>query len=142
MIKKLKTPQAMFVLLAIFILVIGAYKKGTQLDLNYFLNFLYIDVWSVAIVSSVFFILMSVNYASLSIVGKKPHKMMTIAHIGLQIIALLPLVYFMMTAKKEAQPEKLAFSNTVLLISFVVFVVSVILHLINFFFSMIKRNNS
>ena len=135
----LKTPQAFFILLAILIMAVGIYKDGAQLDLNYFLAFLLVDVWSVALVSALFFVLISVNYASLSLTEKKAKKSLTIVHIVLQIIALIPLVYFMLTADEKASGESVAYSNIVLLISFFIFLVSVIVHLINFFYSLLKK---
>lgn len=135
----LKTPQAFFILLAILIMVVGIVKDGAQLDLNYFLAFLLVDVWSVALVSALFFALISVNYASLSLTGKRPKKSLTITHIVLQVVALIPLVYYMFTAGPKTTGESVAYSNMVLLISFFVFLVSVVVHLINFFYSLLKK---
>ena len=138
----LKTPQAFFITLAILIMIVGFLKSDSNLDLNYFLAFLLVDVWSVSLVSALFFILISVNYASLSLIGKKTKKPLTIIHIVLQVIALIPLLYFMIKATPESQPETVVQSNVILLISFVVFVISVIIHLINFFYSLLNKNNS
>lgn len=140
--KYLKTPQVFFISLAVFISIIGFYKKGTNLDLNYFLAFLLVDVWSVAMVSAVFFLLISMNYASLSLVKRKPKKIFSRAHIILQVIALIPLVYLMLKATEKSQPEFVAASNIVLIASFIVFLLSVILHLIGFFMAILSKNKS
>lgn len=140
--KVFTTPQGFFLLLAVLILIVGFSKDGSKLDLNYFLSFLLVDVWSVAMVSSLFFVLISINYASLSLIGKKAKTGLTIAHIVLQIIALVPLIYFMVNATAGAQPEKVMNTNIILLISFVVFMISIIIHLINFFYSLLRKNNS
>ena len=135
-------PQTFFILLAIVCVIVGFFKEGTVLDFNYLLAFLLIDVWSVAFISAIFFLLISVNYASLYFVGKKPKTSLTAIHIVLQLIAFLPLLYYMVTANSETSTESSSFSNIVLLISFLIFFISVIVHLINFFYSLLLKNNS
>ena len=140
--KLLKKPQSVFIILAVFMMVLGYYKQGAQLDFSYFLSFLLVDVWSVALISAVFFILISINYASLSLAGKKPSRFLTITHVLLQVFALIPLVYYMIKSIPNQQTENLGQSNIILLFSFIVFIISVLLHLINFFYSLTKQNNS
>ncbi len=140
--KLLKKPQSLFIILAVFMMILGYYKQGTQLDFSYFLSFLLVDVWSVALISAVFFILISINYASLSLAGKKPLRFLTIAHVLLQIFALISLVYYMIKAIPNQQTENLGQSNIILLFSFIIFIISVLIHLINFFYSLTKQNNS
>ena len=109
--KVFTTPQGFFLLLAVLILIVGFSKDGSKLDLNYFLSFLLVDVWSVAMVSSLFFVLISINYASLSLIGKKAITGLTIAHIVLQIIALVPLIYFMVNATAGALNHAVSYAD-------------------------------
>ena len=138
--KVLRSPQIFFILLAILITIIGFFKRGTQLDFNYFLSFLLIDVWSIAIVSALFFILISINFSSLKLMSKTPKKSLTSIQVVLQIIALLPLIYYMTVATEGQESQSVALSNIILLFSFVIFILSVIIHLLNFFISLFKEN--
>lgn len=140
--KLIKTPQTFFIFLAILMIITGVSKEGSKLDFNYFLAFLLIDVWSVSLVSAVFFVLISFNYVSLYFTNKKPNNILTYLHISLQILALLPLLYYMWTSSPKNLSQNVSSSNITLLISFFIFLLSVTIHLINFFYSLFKKNNS
>ena len=137
--KFLKTPQSFFFLLSIFTLIVGFIKKGNFIDLNYFMTFLKIDVWSLSVVSSVFYLLIGINYFSLILSGKKPRKILTIIHIVLQIVSIIPFFYIMITTNSSLSPESVTFNNIILAVSFVVFILSLVIHLINFFASIFKQ---
>lgn len=137
--KFLKTPQAFFIFLSIITLIIGFIKKGNFIDLNYFMTFLKIDVWSLSVVSSVFYLLIGINYFSLILSGKKPRKILTIIHIVLQIVSIIPFFYIMITTNSSLSPESVTLNNIILAVSFVVFILSLVIHLINFFASIFKQ---
>lgn len=137
--KFLKTPQSFFISLSIITLIIGFIKKGSLIDLNYLANYLLIDVWSLCVISVILFILVSVNYASISFVGKKPRKILTIIHIALQLISIIPYYYIILTVDINTDSGDGITKNIILLLSFVVFILSLVIHLINFFASIFKQ---
>ena len=137
--KVFKNTSGFFISLSIITLILGFIKKGSLIDLSYFMTFLKVDVWSLAVVSSIFVLLVGVNYASLSFIGKETKKILTITHIILQIISIIPFYYIILTTNLSLEPELNTIYNIVLLFSFVVFILSLVIHLINFFASIFKQ---
>ncbi len=139
MLKRIITkPHLFFFGLAVSFIVLGIINRDTSFDLNigdtYFVST--IDFWFYF--SAIFFTLIGLNYFSLVWAEKPPKKWLTITHIIFQILSLL----FLMTkhhwnwfgSQNQRELDLLnKNSETVFIISIVLFIASIFIHLLNFF---------
>jgi len=141
--KKIITkPQAFFLPLALLTLIVGLLNRDNYLLISSFYgSYMDVSVWSVSVSASIFFILISVNYFSLTLTGKSPKKVLTILHILFQVIALIPLFYFSITADLERTDDQIVQMNSILLFAFFVFLFASLLHIINFILSLISKKD-
>jgi hypothetical protein len=89
---------------------------------------------------------MGINYLSLYWVKKHPNNWLTSAHIILQIISLIPYLVSIFNLDEGGNliATNLPFQenlNTILLISFFIFLASILVHLINFFSSLLLKGD-
>lgn len=103
-----------------------------------------VDFW--CYVSAVYFALIGLNYFSLNWAQKKPNKWLTILHIILQIISSLPFLWTIFKLDKngnllEGDFFALVKLESVLMISFILFLLSIFTHLINFFTSLFFKGD-
>ena len=134
-------PQILFFFLAILLLVSGILSKGQNIDFALYGGVLKLSTWSVSLFSCVFFILIAINYTSLTLTGKHPKKGLTVTHIALQILSLIPLLYFIFTAHSQRTYEQVSQMNIILLLSFVLFIFASVIHLINFVASLLSKKD-
>jgi hypothetical protein len=134
-----------FGLIPIFI-VIGLIKGSTPIDFNvsYIYYLLNVDFW--CYVSSVFFALIGLNYLALDWAKKPPKKWLTLIHIILQIVSLLPYLFTIFNLDSDGNLDSTRFLGianleSVLSISFLIFIVSVFVHLVNFFTSLFLKTD-
>ena len=139
--KIITKPQYFFTLLAITMIVIGLFYKENAIELAISGGIIDLNIWSLSLISSLFFILIAVNYASLTITQKKAKKGLTITHILIQIIALIPLLYFIFNSKSLKTYEEVSGMNVILLLAFVMFLLATIIHLINFITSLVAHKD-
>ena len=137
--KILSKPQFFFFLLAVLFIIIGLIKKSSAIDVAIFGALVDLSVWSTCLFSALFFVLIGVNYASLTITEKHPKKGLTITHIILQVLALLPFTYVILSAGSSRSYEQVSQMNLILIFAFVIFILATIIHLINFVASILKR---
>ena len=125
-----------FGLVPIFI-ILGFVKKDAIIDIN--VSYIYFEllISTLCYLSAIFFFLIGLNYFSVILSGKKLKTRLTITHILLQIIALIPFLYLIITinekgnisSNSESIIEKFAFF---LFIGLFFFLLSILIHLINF----------
>ena len=139
--KLIYKPQLFFLLLAIFILIIGLFFKENAIDIAIYSTLTDLSVWSICLFSMLFFILIAINYTSLSITLKTPKRGLTIAHIVLQILALIPLLYFIFSSGESRSYEQVSQMNIILILSFFIFIIATTIHLINFIISLIAKKD-
>lgn len=147
MLKKIiQKPHLFFFGLIPIYIIIGFIKRNTPIDLNisYIYYLINVDFW--CYVSAVYFALIGLNYFSLNWAQKYPKKWLTITHILLQIISSLPYLYciFKLDQSGDLREGKfLWFINleSILFFSFILFLLSIFIHLINFFTSLFFKRD-
>jgi hypothetical protein len=134
-----------FGLIPIFILI-GFIKRDVPIDINisYIYYLINIDFW--CYVSAVFFGLIGINYFSLHWAKKYPNKWLTILHILLQIISVLPYLYAIFKLDENGTLKSNTFLGLVdleniLILSFFLYLASIFIHLINFFSSLLLKRD-
>lgn len=134
-----------FALIPIYILL-GIIKRNTPIDISvsYIYYLINVDFW--CYISAVYFALIGINYFSLNWAKKKPNKWLTIIHILLQIISSLPYLYtiFKLDTNGDLKEGKFLWFidlESILVFSFSLFLLSVLIHLINFFTSLFLRRD-
>lgn len=137
--KMIRKPQYFFILLSVIVLICGFVNKGKGITINFDGVFMDLDVWSAAIFSSLFLVMISVNYLSLSFTKKAPKAGLTITHIILQVIALIPFVFYFFTADEKRTLDEIMYMNAVIIAAFALFLVASLVHLINFLASLLFK---
>ncbi|NVJ88862.1 MAG: hypothetical protein HWD82_05425 [Flavobacteriaceae bacterium] len=134
-----------FGLIPIFI-IIGLFYKDVPLNVN--ISFIYyllnVDFW--CYITAAYFGLIGINYLSLNMVKKYPKKGLTITHIILQILCLLPYLFAIFQLDEAGNLSNNSFTNNpnfsgILLIAFFLFIISIIVHLISFFTSLMLKTD-
>lgn len=127
-------------------LILGFLNKNVPIDMNisYIYYLINVDLW--CYVTAVYFGLIGINYLSLSLIKKNPKRGLTTAHIILQILCVLPYWYAVFKLDEEGVLENESFFNSVdlkllLIIGFLLFILSGIVHLINFFSSLVSKTD-
>ncbi|WP_334058355.1 hypothetical protein [Polaribacter sp. P097] len=143
--KFITKPHLFFFYLIPVFLILGFVKRNVPIDvsISYIYYLINVDFW--CYVSAVYFGLIGLNYLALNWANKSPQNILTILHILLQIIALLPYLYaiFNLDETGNLQTETLlGFDlNSLFLISFFLFLVSIFIHLINFLASLFLKRD-
>lgn len=137
--KMIQKPQYFFLLLAVLLLVSGLINKGEVILISFESYYLNLDVWAAGLFSSIFFLLIAVNYASLTLTKKRPKKGLTIGHIVLQVIAIIPFLYYFFTADVKRSYDEIEFMNAIIVLSFVLFLLASFIHIINFMMSLLLK---
>lgn len=144
--KIINKPYLFFFGLIPVFLILGFLKRNIPIDIN--ISFIYylinVDFW--CYVSAIYFGLIGVNYLSLKLVKKKPKKVLTILHISLQTLCLIPYLYavFKLDENGILQNDKFFYNvepTYIFLVAFFLFIISVIIHLINFFSSLLLKRD-
>ncbi|PWG04783.1 hypothetical protein DIS07_09925 [Polaribacter aquimarinus] len=110
---------------------------------NINVDYIYFDlnVSLVCNITAVFFLLIGFNYYSLIWVQKTPKKTLTIIHIVLQLLTLIPFITLVFSIdSKDSSSLQFLNNNFILIISFLIFIVSIFVHLINFFSSLFSKS--
>lgn len=139
--KFIDRPQLFFFFLALLVLVIGFLNKDSAIKLALYGTFINLKSWSVCLFSSVFFVLIAVNYASLTITNKTPKRYLTVIHIVLQLLALAPLLYFILSSESTKTYNEVSRMNIILILAFALFIIATIIHLVNFVASLLAKKD-
>ena len=139
--KVITKPQFIFLLLAIISLIIGFIYKNGEFVISIESTYIIVESWSISMFTSIFLVLIAVNYTSLSFINKPHKRVLTIIHIVLQITALIPLWYMISISNIKKSYEDEIIINVVLVISFGVFLFATLIHLIIFFISLISKKD-
>ena len=136
-----RKPQFFFVVLALITFIFGLLNKSGTIPIAMYNSSIDVKVWSLSLISAAFFILIAVNYSSLSIT-KKPHKkVLTFLHIIFQIISIVPVFYLMIQSNIPKTYDGITTMNAILMIAFVLFLLATLIHLINFVLSLIAKKD-
>jgi len=142
--KIISKPHLFFFGLIPVFLIIGFIKRDIPIDINisYIYYLINVDFW--CYVSAVYFGLIGINYLSLNLIKKHPKKGLTITHLILQILCLIPYLYVVLKLDENGYLSNNNFLNTleinnVFVIAFLLFIISIVIHLINFFSSLLLK---
>ena len=142
----IKKPHLFFFSLIPLFIILGIVKRNIPIDIriSYIHYLINIDFW--CYITAVYFGLMGINYFSLQWVKKTLNKWLTLTHIVLQTICIIPylIAIFNLDETGNLTYQNIPFQKQfgfVLLISFVLFLVSVLLHLINFFSALLLKKD-
>ena len=144
--KIINKPHLFFFSLVPLFVILGIIKGNTPIDLNisYIYYLINVDFW--CYISAVFLGLIGLNYLSLYWVKKPINKVLTIIHIVLQIICLIPYFYAILSLNEEGNlptDSSMEIHNlkNFLAVAFLLFLVSLLIHLINFFTSLFLKRD-
>nr|WP_298993404.1 hypothetical protein [uncultured Polaribacter sp.] len=144
--KIIRKPHLFFFGLIPIFLIIGFINRNIPIDIN--ISFIYylinVDFW--CYVSAVYFGLIGINYLSLNIIKKEPKKGLTITHLVLQVLCLLPYLYAVLNLDENGNLPNSSFFNSVefnyiFIGGFLLFITSIFVHLINFFSSLLLKRD-
>lgn len=137
--KIINRPQVLFVSLAVIMLISSLINKGSSIQVAMYSTYVDLDIWITGVFSAVFFILIAVNYTSLTITRKKPRVSLTVTHIVLQLMAIFPLLYFFFTADRVRSFDQISQMNLILIFAFALFIIATVVHLINFVVGLLSK---
>lgn len=137
--KIIQKPHLFFLGIIPLIFIFGLINKDQSLNLEYFGGVFSVSFWAITLFSCVFFLLISFNYLTLFWMGKKPKKILSLLHIAFQTLAFA-CFYFYKVKFYGVQNEQFNQINVVLIISLLLFVLATMIHLINFFSSLISKS--
>ena len=134
-----------FSLIPIFILI-GFLSGNDSFDINIHDTYFVFEYKSIYFLFSVFFGLIGLNYFSLYWGNKSIKKGLTITHLVFQILSLILFFthsFWMFTEENpipNGQELILDYSILIIIISFFIFLIGTIIHLISFFYSLISKS--
>lgn len=132
----IKKPYFFFFSLIPFFIAIGIFYYDAIIDLSISNEFFAIKVNHWCIFSSIFVGLIGLNYVTLQWIRKQPRKDLTLLHITLQVSATILFLIFLLNLNnnflERFVPLHLDY-HKILSNSFLLFFVSVVIHMINFF---------
>ena len=145
MVNKIITkPHIFFFGLVPIFIILAFLSKDKTLDINIYDIYFVITNYHFFLFSAIFFAMLGINYFSLYWAEKTPKKWLTIGHISLQIISFL----FLLTRNNWNWINSKSYSeigiindnsNLIIFIAFLIFLLSVFIHLINFFTSLFLK---
>lgn len=138
-------PYLFFICLALMSVIFSFTITDTTFNLYLGVLTFQISYARFCTISAVFFLLMSLNYFLLLWSDKSPKKWLTILHISLQIFALILFGFVgyqdFSSTKNNLTIATINNTNALILLSFLIFLVSVFVHLINFFGSLLLKED-
>ena len=132
-----------FGLVPIFIII--AFLSGDKvIDINIYNTYFVMEKYHLYLFSATFFAMIGINYFSLFWAEKPPKKWLTIIHLILQTIALTLLLTsnnwnWLLGNNNSTLLDNIANSSTIIIFSFLIFLLSIFVHLINFFTSLFLK---
>lgn len=137
--KVIHKPHLFFLWLVPIILLAGYLNRDNTILFNVHDIYLLIDVWHMSLLSSIFFGLVCINYYLLASNQKRLNTTLTKIHLSLQVIVLIPLLFYFFTPEADRSIEGSIDMNMILGLSFFIFLLATILHFINFFISLLRK---
>ncbi len=142
--KIIAKPHLFFFGLCISFTILGIINKGAFLDINIGDTFYVVGLHFWFYISAIFFALIGLNYFSLHWAEKTPNMWLTLSHLLLQSISLLLLLtkhHWNWVGNNYPKELNLVNNNseTVLGIAIILFIISILVHLIIFFTSLFLK---
>lgn len=137
--KIIDRPHLLFLALVPIVFISGLLNRESTIDVNIYATYIVMDIWSLSVFSTVFLFLIFINYYALHAIKKPAKRILTVLHIVLQVIALIPLFYVFFTADTKRNFTQTIDMNAILILGFMIFIVASFVHLVNFFVSLISK---
>ena len=137
--KLISKPHLFFLGIIPIIFIFGYFNKDQSINLEYLGGTFSIGFWSVCLFSCAFFLLISFNYIALAWTNKRPNKILTMLHIFTQTLSFCFFYYYKIMFH-NAVDEPYNQINTFLISSFLLFFLASVLHLVNFFTTLISKS--
>lgn len=135
-------PHIFFFVFAFLMVLLGLFSDHKDANFNIHDTYFVFNVSFVFYVSAALFVLMGLNYWALQWAEKPAKKLLTILHIILQIIALVPLIYGLLFIDYEKYEGNLLYITISITVGFVLFIISLFIHFINFFISLFSKTDT
>lgn len=137
--KVIHRPHLFFLWLIPIILLAGLINRENSILFNLHDIYLLMDVWYMSILSAIFFGLVCINYYILTSNQKRLNTSLTKIHLSLQILVLIPLLFYFFTPEADRSMGDSIDMNMILGLSFFIFLLATIIHFINFFISLLRK---
>ena len=131
--KIISKPHLFFFGLVPVFIIISLFSNDNAFTISIEATYFVIPYFPFFIFSAIYFTMIGINYFSLVWADKPPKKWLTTIHILLQILAIILLF----TPNILSSFSK--YSNSIIVISFLIFLLSAFIHLINFFTSLLLK---
>ena len=143
--KIIEKPHIFFFILIPVVIVLGQFNQEQfiAMDISFVQNNIYYD--KITYFFALFFGLVGLNYFSIYWGNKKPNTWMTVLHILFQVLALLLFFtkdhwnWLHSLAPSTEQYVTIDNTNTMLILSLLLFMFAAFIHLINFFVTLISK---
>jgi hypothetical protein len=132
-------PHLLFFGIIPFNVILGLLLRNETVNFEYYGVAISLNCASIFSISSVFFSLIGINYFSLLLVKKQPKKGLTVLHIIFQIISLTLFIYYILSMINLEVRQENPLLFFIFFIGFVFFLISILIHLINFFVSLLLK---
>ena len=144
--KIVEKPHLFFFVLAFVLLITSFFVKNNSIDISIYDIYFAIRFTHICQFSFAFFVLIGINYFSLQWVNKTPKKILTLLHVILQLIALFLLFTkdsWNWVGNNDLEKFNLEKdnSNLVIIASVLIFILATLVHLINFFSSLLLKRD-
>lgn len=144
--KIIRKPYLFFFGLSIITFIAAYIFSDHSLDVSFFDTYFVISYKYFCQFSAIFYLMIALNYFVLNWTEKQPIKWLTITHIFLQLLSLLLLITkdnWNWIGDNSLENYNLQNENANLLVflSFLVFILSILIHLVNFFASLLLKRN-
>lgn len=144
--KILEKPHLFFFALIPLFIIVGLLNINVPINItiSYIYYLINVDFW--CYISAVYCGLIGINYLSLNIIKKKPKKGLTFLHIVFQLLCIIPYFFAVFQLDENGYfPENSILNSsafsTILVFCFLLFILSVFIHLINFFSSLLLKTD-
>lgn len=140
--KIITKPQYFFFTLSVVAILSAFIVSDNGFSVNIFSVYLTIPFKNATILASVFFLMISLNYYAITWANKKANTILTIIHIILQVLAAVLIIYggFEQVANNQ-NPLQSSDTITYTFIGILMFILSIFIHLVNFFTSLLSKKD-
>lgn len=144
--KIISKPHLFFFGLVPLFIILALISRDKTIDISVHDTYFVISNYHICLFSAIFYAMIGINYFSLQWSNKPPKKWLTIVHLSLQTISLIPFLYSLLNSNSNGNfstNNSIGFAelHMILVISFLIFILSLLIHLINFFTSLFSKTD-
>ena len=139
--KIIRQPYLFFFGLSIITFITAFIFGDKNLDISNFDIYFVIPYKYFCQFSAIFYLMIGLNYFALNWTEKLPIKWLTITHLFLQLLSLLLLITKDNWNWVDFSNNPNDYANFILFLSLLIFILSIFIHLVNFFASLVLKRN-